>query len=83
VLEITRPVAAGGDPVRAVLRAVTVYSQPEHAVLKASLLSQLPALGLFALYFVIARFAIVPIASREVDALMPRATVPPRSSATG
>ncbi len=54
----------------AVLRVIVVYSQPEHAVLKASLLSQLPSLGLFALWFVIARFVIVPIVSKEVDALM-------------
>jgi hypothetical protein len=104
MMQITRPIAAGGDPVRAaafdrawdesarfraaeramtvglgimllaeaVLRVVIVYSQPEHAVLKASLLSQLPAIGLFVLWFVVARFAIVPIASKEVDALMPR-----------
>jgi hypothetical protein len=54
----------------AALRVITVYSEPEQAVLKASLLSQLPALGLFALWFVIARFAIVPVVSKEVDALM-------------
>jgi len=54
----------------AALRVITVYSQPEHAVLKASLLSQLPGLGLFALWFVIARFVIVPVASKEVDAQM-------------
>jgi len=105
MMQITRPIAAGGDPVRAdafdrawsasarfrtaeraltitlgvvllaeaALRVATVYSQPEHAVLQASLLSQLPAVGLLAAWFVIARFAIVPVASKEVDALMPRA----------
>lgn len=52
------------------LRVITVYRLPEHAVLQASVVSQLPALGLFALWFLIARFAIVPVASREVDALM-------------
>jgi hypothetical protein len=110
MVRITRPIAAGGDPIRAaafdrawdesarfraaerwmtaglgvmllaeaVLRVVIVYSQPEQAVLKASLLSQLPAIGLFVLWFAVARFMIVPIASREVDALMPRA----RSEAT-
>jgi hypothetical protein len=52
------------------LRVITVYSQPEHAVFKASLLSQLPALVLFALWFIVARFAIVPVVSKEVDALM-------------
>src|ERR1700761_4302781 len=103
MMQFTRPIAAGGDPVRAdafdrawsasarfrtaergmtvslgivllaeaVLRVVTVYSQPEHAVLKASLFSQLPAIGLLALWFIAARFAFVPVASREVDALMP------------
>jgi hypothetical protein len=54
----------------AALRVITVYSQPEHAVLKASLLSQLPSIGLFALWFIITRFAIVPVLSKEVDALM-------------
>ncbi len=105
MMQITRPIAAGGDPVRAdafdrawsasarfrtaergmtislgivllaeaVLRVVTVYSQPEHAVLKASLLSQAPAIGLLVLWFIIARLAFVPRASKEVDALMPRA----------
>lgn len=104
MMRITRPVASGGDPVRAaafdrawsesarfrtaeramtialgivllveaVLRVAIVYSQPEHAVLKASLLSQLPAIGLFVLWFLVTRFCIVPIASKEVDALMPR-----------
>jgi hypothetical protein len=56
----------------AVLRVAIVYSQPEQAVLKASLLSQLPANGLFILWFLVARFGFVPIASKEVDALMPR-----------
>jgi hypothetical protein len=106
MMQITRPIAAGGDPVRAdafdrawsasarfrtaeraltitlgvvllaeaALRVATVYSQPEHAVLQASLLSQLPAVGLLAAWFVIARFAIVPVASKEVDALMPAPT---------
>jgi len=55
----------------AVLRVAIVYSQPEHAVLKASLFSQLPAIGLLVLWFVAARFAFVPVASKEVDALMP------------
>ena len=105
MMQITRPIAAGGDPVRAdafdrawaasarfrtaergmtislgivllaeaVLRVVTVYSQPEHAVLKASLFSQLPAIGLLAVWFIVARFAFVPVASKEVDALMPQA----------
>ena len=104
MMQVTRPMAAGGNPVRAAafdrawdesarfraaeramtvslgivllaeaaLRVVIVYSEPEHAVLNASLLSQLPAIGLFALWFVVVRFAIVPIASKEVDALMPR-----------
>jgi len=103
MMQITRPIAAGGDPVRAdafdrawsasarfraaeramtislglvllaeaVLRVAIVYSQPEHAVLKASLFSQLPAIGLLVLWFVAARFAFVPVASKEVDALMP------------
>ena len=57
----------------AVLRVATVYSQPEHAVLKASLLSQAPAIGLLVLWFIIARLAFVPLASKEVDVLMPRA----------
>jgi hypothetical protein len=56
----------------AALRVILVYSEPEQAVLKASLVSQLPALALFILWFVIARFAIVPVASKEVDALMNR-----------
>ena len=105
MMQITRPIASGGDPVRAdafdrawsesarfraaergmtislgivllaeaVLRVVTVYSQPEHAVLKASLLSQAPAIGLLVLWFIVARLAFVPMASKEVDALMPRA----------
>src|SRR6201996_7540268 len=108
MMQVTRPIAAGGDPVRAdafdrawsasarfrtaergmtvslgicllaeaVLRVVTVYSQPEHAVLKASLFSQLPAIGLLALWFIAARFAFVPVASREVDALMPAGAAP-------
>jgi hypothetical protein len=115
VMQITRPMAAGGDPVRAaafdrawhesarfraaeramtvglgivllaesVLRVVLVYSQPEHAVLKASLLSQLPAIGLFILWFIVARFGIVPIASKEVDALMPPRDRPDRKQASG
>lgn len=130
MMQITRPIAAGGNPVRAaafdrawdesprfraaeramtaglgivllaeaVLRVVIVYSEPEHAVLTASLLSQLPSVGLLALWFVVTRFAIVPIASKEVDALMRSAprrerqgaladvstvTAPPRSPATG
>ncbi|HEY1671610.1 MAG TPA: VC0807 family protein [Streptosporangiaceae bacterium] len=105
MMQITRPIASGGDPVRAeafdrawsesarfrmaeramtitlgivllaeaVLRVATVYSQPEHAVLKASLLSQAPAIGLLVLWFIIARLAFVPLASKEVDVLMPRA----------
>jgi hypothetical protein len=104
MMQITRPIASGGDPVRAdafdrawsesarfrfaergmtitlgivllaeaVLRVATVYSEPEHAVLKASLLSQLPAIGLIVLWFIIARLAFVPLASKEVDGLMPR-----------
>ena len=40
-------------------------------MLKASLFSQLPAIGLLVLWFVAARFAFVPVASKEVDALMP------------
>lgn len=54
----------------AALRVVTVYSQPEGAVLKASLLSQLPSVILFVAWFAIVRFVIVPVASKEVDALM-------------
>ncbi|HEY2241797.1 MAG TPA: VC0807 family protein [Streptosporangiaceae bacterium] len=105
MMQITRPIAAGGNPVRAdafdrawpasarfrraergmtislgvvllaeaVLRVAIVYSQPEHAVVKASLFSQLPAIGLLVLWFIVARFAFVPAASKEVDALMPRA----------
>ena len=42
-------------------------------MLKASLLSQAPAIGLLVLWFIIARLAFVPRASKEVDVLMPRA----------
>jgi hypothetical protein len=114
MVQITRPMAAGGDPVRAdafdrawdesarfrrveramtvglglvliaeaALRVAIVFSEPEQAVLKASLLSQLPAIGLFVLWFVVARFGFVPIASKEVDALMPSAS-PARSGRSG
>ena len=110
MMQVTRPIAAGGDPIRAtafdrawtesarfrtaeraqtitlgimllaeaVLRVAIVYTQPEHAVLQASLLSQLPAIGLFLLWFLTARFIIVPIASKEVDALMPAGMTPPQ-----
>jgi hypothetical protein len=60
------------------LRVAIVYTQPEHAVLQASLLSQLPAIGLFFLWFLTARFIIVPIASKDVDALMPSRMTPPQ-----
>jgi hypothetical protein len=102
MMQVTRPVAAGGNPLRAAafdrawftsrtfrraeigmtaglgvvllgeatLRVIAVYSQPEGAVLNASLLSQLPGLVLFVGYLVVVRVFVVPVASREVDAEM-------------
>jgi hypothetical protein len=99
MMQVTRPIAAGGDPLRAdafdrawitspafrraeqamtlglgvvllleaVLRVIAVYSQPEGAVLNASLISQLPGVVLFVGFLVAARVFAVPIASREVD----------------
>ena len=55
----------------AVLRVVTVFSHPTSSVLASSLWSHAPAIGLFAVYFAIARLVYIPRASREVDALMP------------
>jgi hypothetical protein len=110
MMQVTRPVAAGGDPLRAaafdrawitspsfrraeqamtlglgvvlvleaILRVIAVYSQPEGAVLHASLISQLPGTVLFVGYLVAIRVFIVPIASREVDKemLTPAASAP-------
>ena len=55
----------------ATLRVVTVFSHPTSSVLASSLWSQAPAIGLFVVYFAIARLVFIPRASREVDALMP------------
>ena len=103
VMQVSKPMAAGGDLVRAeaferagresprfrraeqamtiglalmliaeaVLRVVTVFSHPASSVLASSLWSQVPAIGLFVVYFAIARLVFIPRASREVDALMP------------
>ena len=103
VMQVSKPMAAAGDPVRAeaferagresprfrraeqamtvglavmllaeaVLRVVTVFSHPTSSVLASSLWSQVPAIGLFVVYFAIARLVFIPRASREVDALMP------------
>jgi len=102
-MQVSKPMAAAGDPVRAeaferagresprfrraeqamtvglavmllaeaVLRVVTVCTHPTSSVLASSLWSQAPAIGLFVLYFAIARLVFIPRASREVDALMP------------
>lgn len=55
----------------AVLRVLTVLAHPESNILVVSLWSQVPAIGLFVLYFVIIVKVFVPRASREVDAYMP------------
>jgi hypothetical protein len=99
MMEVSRPMAAGGDARRAaafdrawftsptfrrteqimtfalgivliaeaILRVVTVYTQPRDAVVHASLISQLPATILFVGYLAAIRIFAVPIASREVD----------------
>lgn len=56
----------------AVLRVVTVYSRPAADVVSSSLLSQLPAIALIVVYFAAIRIFAIPVARREVDALMPR-----------
>ncbi len=103
MMQVSKPMAAAGDPVRAeaferagkesprfrraeqamtvgfavmllaeaVLRVVTVFSHPDSSVLASSLWSHVPAIGLFVVYFAIARLVFIPRASREVDALMP------------
>jgi len=107
IMQVSKPMAAGGDPVRAeaferagresprfrraeqamtiglalmllaeaVLRAVTVFSRPASSVLASSLWSQIPAIGLFVLYFAVARLIFIPRASREVDGFMPETTI--------
>jgi hypothetical protein len=107
VMQVSKPMAAGGDPVRAeaferagresprfrraeqamtiglalmllaeaVLRVVTVFSRPASSVLASSLWSQVPAIGLFVLFFAVARLIFIPRASREVDAFMPQKTI--------
>jgi hypothetical protein len=103
VMQVSKPMAAAGDPVmaeaferagresppfrraeqamtvglavtllgEAVLRVVTVFFHPKSSVLASSLWSQVPAIGLFVVYFAIVRLVFIPRASREVDALMP------------
>ncbi len=55
----------------AVLRVVMVWSHPESDVIVASLWSQILSIGLFVAYFVVIRLVCIPVASREVDSLMP------------
>lgn len=55
----------------AVLRVVTIWSHPESDVIIASLWSQVLGIGLFVVYFVIIKLVFIPVASREVDSLMP------------
>lgn len=50
-----------------VLRVVIVYTQPPEAVLHASLLSQLPGILLFVVWFAGIRFVAKPIVAREVN----------------
>ena len=57
----------------ALLRVWTVWSHPMSDVVISSLKSQLLGMGLFVVWFVIVRLVCVPIASREVDSLMPLA----------
>jgi hypothetical protein len=103
MMQVSKPMAAGGDPVRAeaferagceslrfrrmeqamtiglavvlfaeaVLRVVTVFSRPANDVLRSSLWSQAPAIGLFVVYFAVLKVVFIPRASQEVDALMP------------
>lgn len=102
-MQVSKPMAAGGDPVRAeafeqagrdslrfrraeqamtaglgavllaeaALRVGIVVSHPAGEAVAASLWSYVVAIGLLVVYFAVARFLIVPVASREVDALMP------------
>lgn len=104
MMEASKPMAAGGDRVRAeaferagresipfrraeqamtaglalvllaeaVLRAVIIFSHPASRVFAASLWSQAASIGLFVIFFAVARFVFVPRARREVNALMPR-----------
>jgi hypothetical protein len=55
----------------AALRVWTVWSHPESDALVSSLHSQVWGIGLFVVWFIIARLVFVPIASHEVDSLMP------------
>jgi hypothetical protein len=55
----------------ALLRVVTVLSRPAKDVLASAFWSQVLSIGLFVVYFTIARLVFVPRASREVDAFMP------------
>jgi hypothetical protein len=53
----------------AVLRVLVVYSS--HNVTTGALVSQVPGIALLIIYFAAIRAFAVPVASREVDALMP------------
>jgi hypothetical protein len=55
----------------AVLRVVMVWSHPESNAIVASLWSQILSIGLFVVYFVVIKLVFIPVASREVDSLMP------------
>jgi len=55
-----------------VLRVVIVYTQPPESVLHASLLSQVPGILLFAVWFAGIKFVGKPIVAHEVDDQMRR-----------
>jgi len=57
----------------ALLRVWTVWSHPMSDVVISSLQSQALGIGLFVVWFAVVRIVCVPIASREVDNLMPSA----------
>jgi hypothetical protein len=48
-----------------------VWSHPESNAIVASLWSQILSIGLFVVYFVVIKLVFIPVASREVDSLMP------------
>jgi hypothetical protein len=63
----------------ACLRVLSVWSHPQSDVIVSSLWSQVPAIGLLVVYFVVVKLIFVPRVSREVDAFMPQGPVSSRT----